>query len=59
MMFPYSKKHEKLLRVFITFTDITGNNLRFKTNYITQTKVKLFTVMSEKDAVILQNHTRL
>jgi hypothetical protein len=39
MMFPYSKKQEKLLHVFITFTDITGNNLRFNTNYITQTKV--------------------
>jgi len=37
MMFPYSKKQEKLLGVFITFTDITGNNLRFKTNYMTQT----------------------
>jgi hypothetical protein len=36
IMFPYSKKQEKLLRVFKTFTDITGKNLRFKTNYITQ-----------------------
>jgi hypothetical protein len=30
-MFPYSKKPEKLLHVFVTFTDRTRNNMRFKT----------------------------
>jgi len=49
MMFPYSKKHEKLLRVFITFTDTTEKKSEIQDQLHNTNKGKPFTVMSEKD----------
>jgi hypothetical protein len=56
-MYLYSKKHEKLLHMFVIFTDIKRNSMRFKTNYMTQIQVSCSLSWQQKLQFYKTTHT--